>query len=328
MLSVTTYASQLQTISNIKSSQASYNQLTTQIATGVKSNDLSDYSGTEAGRLVNSRQQVDRLEAYNKAIDIVTPELKTYDLQLSRMDELASSALKALDGMNTYDADSAESITSTIDLALSDLTSLLNEKVGGRYLWSGSNYDQAPVSDLGDLPVLGTADAFTAVAEPDLPDYYRAAPGSDDKAWSEASFSPETGKTVTYGQVATDPAIQRLVYGLQLAKSALANAAAATDETAANAAWASFSDQATTELTAARSAVQGVSGQVSIDLAAVNDSRSANTTMINIFKDEEDNIVSIDTAEAGVKLTQVQLQLSATYSVVSSLADTSLVKYL
>lgn len=328
MLSVTTYASQLQTLTNIKRGQSAMNDLSNQVATGVKSNDLSDYSGTDAGRIVNSRQQVTRLEAYNKAIDIVTPELKAYNLQLSRMDKLASTVAEALQGQGTYDAGDESEIGSTIDAALSELTSLLNERLGGRYLWSGGNYDTAPVTDLGQLPDLAAADPFAETASPDLPDYYAAAPGSDATAWREASFSPEPGKTVAYGQVASDPAIQRLVYGLQMAKSAFAAASAAPDDAAAQTAWRTFRDQAVTELSGARTGLQGLTTEVAIDLTAVTDSGKANDAMINIFKDEEGGIVDIDTAEAGVKLTQIRNQLQATYSIVASLADTSLVKFL
>lgn len=328
MMSVTTYASQLQTLNNIKRNQSAASELSNQVATQVKSSDLSYYGGLDAGRILNSRQQVSKLEAYNKGIDIVTPELKAYNLQVSRMGDLAASVSKALQGQGTYDAADESEIGSMIDTALTELTSLLNERVGGRYLWSGGNYDAAPVGDLGNLPDLAAADPFAATASPALPDYYLAAPGSDEVAWHEASFSPEAGKTVTYGQVAADPAIQRLVYGLQMAKSAFAAASAAPDDASAKAAWTSFRSQALTELGGARKGLQSLGTEISIDLSSVTDSAKANDAMINIFKDEEGSIVDIDTAEAGVKLTQIQNQLQATYSIVASLADTSLVKFL
>ncbi|MFZ2872540.1 flagellin [Zavarzinia sp.] len=328
MMSVTTYASQLQTLNNIKRNQSAANELSNQVATQVKSGDLSYYGGLDAGRILNSRQQVSRLEAYNKGIDIVTPELKSYDLQVSRMDELASSVSKALQGQGTYDPEDESEIGTLIDTALTELTSLLNEKVGGRYLWSGGNYDAAPVGDLTGLPDLTAADPFAAATSPTLPDYYLAAPGSDDVAWHEASFSPEAGKTVTYGQVAADPAIQRLVYSLQMAKSAFAASAAAPDDATAKATWTTFRTQALSELDSARDGLKSLGTEISIDLSSVTDSAKANDTMINIFKDEEGGIVDIDTAEAGVKLTQIQNQLQATYSIVASLADTSLVKFL
>lgn len=131
MMSVTTYASQLQTLNNIKRNQSAASELSNQVATQVKSGDLSYYGGLDAGRILNSRQQVSKLEAYNKGIDIVTPELKAYDLQVSRMDELASSVAKALQGQGTYDPADESEIGSIIDTALTELTSLLNEKVGG-----------------------------------------------------------------------------------------------------------------------------------------------------------------------------------------------------
>ncbi|MFA5121682.1 flagellin [Zavarzinia sp.] len=328
MLSVTTYASQLQTLANIKRNQDSFAELSAQVATGEKSADLSTYGGTDARRVINADQQVSRLTAYNKAIDIVTPTVKEYSVQIDHMDDLASAIGTALSGANTFDKATANQLGTQIDNALRDLTSMLNEKNGNRYLWSGGNYDTAPVTDLTTLPDLATPAAFTPVTDPTLPDYYAAAPGTDASAWTEASFSPEVGKTVQYGQVASAEGIQQLIYGLQLAKSGLAAAAAAPDSASAETAYDSFREQAQSVLKGSRDGLKSLSTQVSLDLASITTSRDTNTAQINLFKDERGKITDIDTAEAGVKLNQVQIQLDATYQIVAKLTSTSLVNYL
>ncbi|MDD3445959.1 MAG: flagellin [Zavarzinia sp.] len=328
MLSVSTYASQLMTLTNIQRNQSDYDTLSRQVASGVKSSDLADYGAVDAGRLLTGQQEVQRLEAYNQGIDVVTPRLKAYDLQLSRMDDLSKMVADALSMQDSYDGAKLAEVGTLIDNTLKDLNALLNEQIDGRYLWAGGNYTTAPVADLSTLPILATPTAFAAVADPALPDYYAAAPGSDATAWVKASFSPETGKTVEFGQVASDPSIQEMIHALQLAKSGLDAAAAATDTDAAQAAYAAFRSQALTELTEAREGIQGLNAHVSYDLATLDDSAAANTAAINLFKDEKGKIVDIDTAEAGVALTRLKTQLEATYSITAQLAQTSLVNYL
>ena len=221
MLSVSTYASQLMTLTNIQRNQSDYDTLSRQVASGVKSSDLADYGAVDAGRLLTGQQEVQRLEAYNQGIDVVTPRLKAYDLQLSRMDDLSKMVADALSMQDSYDGAKLAEVGTLIDNTLKDLNALLNEQIDGRYLWAGGNYTTAPVADLSTLPILATPTAFAAVADPALPDYYAAAPGSDATAWVKASFSPETGKTVEFGQVASDPSIQEMIHALQLAKSGL-----------------------------------------------------------------------------------------------------------
>lgn len=328
MLSVSTYASQLTTLTNIQRNQNDFDRLARQVATGVKSEDLSDFSAVDAQRLLNGEKEVQRLEAYNKGIDIVTPRLKLYSQATDRMDTLAKTVLSAMTKIDSFDGAKQVELGTLVDNTLRDLNALLNDQVDGRYLWAGTNYTEAPVGDLTALPDLATPAAFTPVANPALPDYYAAAPGADANAWVETAFSPEAGKTVQYGQVAANPAIQELVNALRLVKSGLNAAAAAPDSATANTLFNSFRTEAQSQLTDARSGLTQLSSAISMDLASITDSAKANKAAINLFVDEQGKIVNIDTAEAGVKLNQVKNQLAATYQITASLTQTSLVNYL
>lgn len=333
MLSVSTYGTQLLTLASIKRNQADFNDLSQQLTTGVKSADLSAYGGTDAQRILDTNQEVTRREAYNKGIDIIMPQVKAYDLQLDRMEDLATLATTALSGQDSYDPADLVQLGTQIDNVLKDLTSLLNERVSSRYSWGGRAGDAPPVRDLSSLPALANADPFVAVGDPaggdyTLPDYATGAPGADQAAWTKGVFSPESGKTVEYGQVANDPAIQRLVHALRLAKSGIDAAANAADPAAAEAAFDAFREQAMSELSASTTQVRALRADVSTDLKSITDSRDANLAMVNLMKDERGQIVEIDKAEVGVKLTQVQTQLEATYRITSALNQTSLVNYL
>ncbi|TDP43349.1 flagellin [Zavarzinia compransoris] len=328
MLSVSTYASQLTTLANIQRNQSDFDRLSRQVATGVKSDDLSDFSAVDAQRLLNGDKEVQRLEAYNKGIDIVTPRLKLYSQQVERMDTLAKTVASALSGVDSYSGATQVQLGTLIDNTLRDLNALLNDRVDGRYLWAGGNYASQPVGDLTALPDLAAPAAFTPVADPALPDYYAAAPGSDANAWVEAGFSPEAGKSVEYGQVASAPAIQELINALRLVKSGLNAAAAAGSTAAAETAFAGFRTEALSQLTEARSGIKQMSSEIAMDLASITDSAKANKAAINLFVDEQGKIVNVDTAEAGVKLSQVKTQLEATYKITASLSQTSLVNYI
>jgi len=333
MLAVSSYGSQLLALASMKRNQVDFDTLSQQLATGVKSADLSAYGGTDAQRILDSHQEVTRRTAYNKGIDIVEPQLKAYDLQFGRMEDLANLAEKALGGQDSFDAVNVAQLGTQIDNVLRDLTSLLNERVAGQNVWGGRNSDTPPVTDLTTLPTLAAADPFVAVGDPaagdyTLPDYHAGAPGTDQAAWTKAVFSPETGKTVQYGQVANEPTIQRLVHALRLAKSGIEAAQAAATPDAAEAAFDSFRQQSINELSTSRSGLRALRADVSTDLKSIGDSRDANTAMINLMQDEHSNIVNVDKTEVAVKLTQVQAQLEATYKATAALTQTSLLKYL
>ena len=333
MLAVTSYGSQLLALASIKRNQVDFDTLSQQLATGVKSADLSAYGGTDAQRILDSDREVTRRTPYNKGIDIVEPQLKAYDLQLGRMDDLANLAAKALSGQDSYDADNVAQLATQIDNVLRDLTSLMNERLNGQNVWGGRNSDTPPVTDLTTLPSLATAAPFVAVGNPatgdyTLPDYHAGAPGADQAAWTKAVFSPETGKTVQYGQVANEPTIQRLVHALRLAKSGIDAAQAAATPAAAEAAFDSFRQLSIDELSSSRSGLRALRADVATDLKSISDSRDANTAMINLMQDEHSNIVNVDKTEVAVKLTQVQAQLEATYKATTALSQTSLLKYL
>ncbi len=333
MTAIATLALQQATLANIHRSQNSFVTLNEQLSSGVKSRDLADYRPADQGRLLDLRAETSRRTGYVKAIDLASPRLDAYNATLGRMGGIAKDIAGALAGQASYDAADKVALGTQIDNALNELTSLMNERLGDRYLYAGRNYDTAPVADLRSLgPVaLPVPPATARVTAPDLPPYHSGAqplPAADQAAWTTDRVAVADGRGVDAGLTANDPALQDLVQGLRLARAALDQAAAAPDAASADAAYQSYSAAARGTLTAAQDGIRALSARIATDQKAFSAARDLHQSAINLLGNAEEGITGVDPADIAVRLTAVQTQLEATYRVTASLANLSLVKFL
>ncbi len=138
-----------------------FNEVQKQIATGKKSDTFGGYAPV-ARTVINLRNEISRRESYMDSINVAQPRLVSSQTALGRMGTIMSDIQKtALTGAGTGPKDAAL-IRQQAQSALKEMTSLLNTKSDGQYVFAGSDSSNAPISS-NDL-MSGTPSLFTDIS--------------------------------------------------------------------------------------------------------------------------------------------------------------------
>lgn len=89
MTRISAYGSYVNTIRTLTNGQSSINDLSTQLNTGLKAQDIASY-GPQSQRLLDLRAELVRRNAYSQTIDQTTTRVKSYDTLLTRLSDVAS----------------------------------------------------------------------------------------------------------------------------------------------------------------------------------------------------------------------------------------------
>ena len=195
MTGISAIGLQLSTASLLQSQMTELDTLNQQLASGVKSSDLTDYSPSDAQNLLNYQNAITQRQSYLSSIDTVQARLSVYDSTMTDMESLTQTAQTLAAQNTTYSADTASEIQGQVGNYLTQIQDDLNQQVNGRYIYSGSRYNTAPVSNLSSSSTTVTY-PFTATTSPAVPSY--------DSSYVSGLNVSTTGQTVTFsGSVAT-----------------------------------------------------------------------------------------------------------------------------
>ncbi|MDR3423572.1 MAG: flagellin [Alphaproteobacteria bacterium] len=137
--------------STLQSEQSTLTQLTAQLSSEQKYQDLTDYTPGDARNLINLQATATQRQAYVSVITTVSNNLSVYDTTLTDLETIASQAQSLANNNPTYSAQTAPNIAAQATSFLNAVTVDLNQDVNGRYIYSGSRYTTAPVQDLAAL---------------------------------------------------------------------------------------------------------------------------------------------------------------------------------
>lgn len=136
-------------ISNLASalnqSQADTQQLTTQLASGVRVNSLSQ-DPIAAGQNVLLLNQIQRDDSFTQSSSVVTGRLQVADSALSSVISQLTQAISLATSANngTMNSSDVKSISSQISGILNEVTTLANTSYQGQYIFAGSKTSAAP----------------------------------------------------------------------------------------------------------------------------------------------------------------------------------------
>lgn len=160
-------------LSYIRDLRAKFDALQLQLGTGRKAQTYSGLGSRSSLDLI-LKQQRSQIAVYNQSIDVADLRLKTLDQVSTRLENLRIDAKAAIDPNNyrEYPNGRTESQISS-EILLRDFLSQLNGNVGGRYLFSGTALDRAPVAELdyilnGDANYAGLRQVTREYNEADL----------------------------------------------------------------------------------------------------------------------------------------------------------------
>ncbi len=321
---ITAITLQDQTLRLVKQGQATMALLQEQLSSGKKTTDLSNLSAPDTRNLLDLRANQSRRENYQSVIGTLTPRVQTTAASMEGMQTLISSIRQAINGANNGEAAVTAGLASQTKDALSQVDYYMNQKIDGRYVFSGNRYDTAPLVDLTTLAVPPTeAYPFVPVSPPAVPlydtDYDALNPTAAVAGASiKDSVAIDDGLNVTYGVTSTDPAFQKMIQGLRYAYAA--------SQDPAN--YDNYTAKASALLNDAQTAMRGVQATNAANQSLLKSVDQRHDTFISLMKSDQDDIQKIDTAEVAAKITTLQTQIEASYAATARITKLSILNYL
>lgn len=280
--------------------QTKYADINTQISSGLKSQ---SYKGIarDSQYLLAIESSSDKLNAYNADANTALATINTMYSTMGSIDDLANSILSDITAALGGNAVTPAVMQNQAQIGMNELESLLNLRIAGRYAFSGTDIDTAPVNlaDPGWVAQSAPSVANTS--------YYQ---GNS----SVMSVQVSETMTVDYGVTANNSGFEKLLRAYNLVYN---NPGSSPDLQEAS--------------TLVKTAIDEIANTRSVL------STHANTVQTQIDKNEQDKsyldslmstIKETDIPTASVQLTEIQGQLEAAYSASARLLNLSLVKYL
>jgi flagellar hook-associated protein 3 FlgL len=273
-----------------------------QISSGVKSLTYAGLS-PDVNRLVTLETAHARVEQYVTNNTLVASRLQTMEGNVAQLYDVATG-LKTLlvNALNNNNAD-ALALAQQADTQLQQVASLLNVKLGGRYLFSGSRTDTQPV-DVTQLP----ASYSIPTADGDAIAYYQG-----DSF--EFTVQADDALTVSYGVTASEGGFEKLIRAIDIVKKSPPSDRAALQHAL------DVVGQALTEIPDIRTKI----GAAQAILDQVNKRHSD----FQLYTERTiGEIQNIDTAEVMTRLQSDSTSLQASYMAINALSQLNLLNYL
>lgn len=316
-----------------------FQELQYQVSTGRKYSTLKEY-GTSASRILDLSNEVESREAYKKSIDLTELTGRAYDASLERMVEIMDDLVASTTPVSPIDPDWSRDNAVIADNLLLDFQVNLNLDIGGKFIYSGANFNSIPVNDLRSLltytpndigvpNVIETGDQIPehvvdsggANTVESYLTFHNGSPTLDPKANQVGSVTIADGQRIDYGINATDPAFQTAVEALIRFKSATQPGITTAERSA-------FLQEAAVLADNARNDIRHLQSENGIVLNELNNTKQLHTNFINISNNALTDITVADTAEAATKISTLQTIIQASYTTISRKAQLSLVNYL
>ncbi len=132
-------------LSDVQKSLQSINKLNTQLNTGKQINKVSD-NPYEAIKILNMQNEINDVERYNYNCDEITGWLDSTDDALDKIGNISSEIKVLITSISgSYGEDEIKAIKSEINEKVKQIGEALNTTYAGRFIFGGSNTDEAPV---------------------------------------------------------------------------------------------------------------------------------------------------------------------------------------
>ncbi len=274
-----------------------------QVSSGYKSTDYAGIAG-DSNRLVSMQAQLGRVTQYQTNNSLVSDRLTQMESNVAQVFDVVGSIktllVNALNGSTTTQDVNLSGQASTM---LDQVASLLNTQFDGRYLFSGTQTNTAPV-DLTQLPASYSVPSSAG----DASSYYQ---GNSTQLAVQASDT----LNVTYGATANEGGFEELIRGLDIARKAAPGDTAALQDALAAV------NQAEQDIPNIRTRI----GASESTLASINTMHGNFTTYT---QKSIGDIENVDVTEALTKVQNDSTGLQASYMTINSLSQLNLMNYL
>ncbi|MCL2468677.1 MAG: hypothetical protein FWF24_00370 [Alphaproteobacteria bacterium] len=321
--SISTRGIQLAVTRTLAGGQRQLTRLTQQLATGRYSDNMSDYSPSNAQNLLNFNNQINLQRGYLDVIGAIAPRMEVYELAMTGIESTVSSTMSTLVNYPIYNEAQNDALRAELRNALSQIEYYLNQRIGERFVFAGARFSTAPVADLNGLPILTISDTPTIVSPDEVPaydvDFDPLNPGLlVPEANTNESVNIDATRSLTYGFNSNEEAFQQIIMGLRLALAATYDPA-------------NYSDLMATAKDYLRDGLantRGLHAENASNMATMARTQDMIQRKVANLQTQVDNIEKVDIYEIGIKIVVLQAQLEASYSAVSSLINLTILDYL
>ncbi|RIY01884.1 flagellar hook-associated family protein [Aureimonas flava] len=309
--------------------------------------------GRLSGEAVQYHSQETSIQKMLDSNKLVTSRL---EVMSDTLDGVRTSAQSMMTTLTTLASDVGNSVAvksaqDTAASALSSMIGALNVNVTGQFLFAGAQTDQTPMQDAsskvaanfqGFLDALsadkGTTVTAATISAEDLKSYlsadghplgYKFDDSFDDESWADWSNASDTpivsriSKTETIeSSLSTDASAFRKI----AAAYSLMNSIGL--ENMSSAARKEVADAALSRINAGIDGTTALEAQVGTRLNRVSLADTTLATQKTLVQNAIDRLEGVDATEAGLRVTALETQLQASYTVTGRLQNLSLLNYL
>jgi flagellar hook-associated protein 3 FlgL len=299
---IASYASTSSLMAQALRLQSTYAKTNAQQSSGLKSEHYEGISG-EAKKLINLQTQFDSISAYSSVISSATSTMNSMQGALDNVSKMFTTILGQLTQLQggTAGGTSGPLTAAQVNSWRDELASLLNIKQGGQYVFGGSVTGTAPV-DLADIDYDPTADGT-------VPDtgYYQ---GDSELA----SVRANDHLRVSYGISADNPAFEKAFRALSLLAANPTDTATIT--------------QAHALMKEASAGAADLSGVLASKTAVLEQEANLHVATLDYLDTRITELREVDITQTAVQLAQLEAQLEASYSTLTTLMNLKLTDYL
>ena len=277
----------------------------TQVASGKRSQTFSGIA-EDSQRLLNAKADLAKSEQFMENITITEQRLDLMLFSVDRLDEIAREMRSLFQSVRNGDAVNVIDIPGIASQFRDQAVDILNAKDNERFLFAGGNTDTRPVNLANGTYTAPSPPAFDA--GPDV-GYYEG-----DNTLLSARI--DNNFVVQYGQLANADAFEKLIRSLD-------NIARMTFASPPTADQLAVVEAAVTELNraiennGANPTLQDIASEIALDQNLISAQRSKHQNVQVFLQNKIADIENIDTAEAVAKLNFEQVQLEASFQVIS-----------
>lgn len=296
---VSTASLHRQNLSDMQNMFSQLADLNKQISSGRIADNFADLNGS-VERISGLETRTRKAESYISSNDLIETRLNLMNQSIEQLQQVAQDFASSLTLRRNPAAERGFDFTQNAEATLTVIVSQLNINVEGRYLFSGSKTDTAPVATpVPNLVETGVADSG----------YYN---GDTVQLTARISDSFE----IQYGVTADDSAFQNLIAAV---KTGIAGDSADDD---------SILGEAVGLINAAIEDLAVTRAKVNSNILAVQDATDQHESLNLFWKEGLSDEIDTDIAAASIRVATNETILQATFQTFARLSELSLTRFL
>lgn len=297
---ISTSNNHLITIDSLNRRQSSLAEMQKQISSGIKYDSFAGVAlDGETRRVIGFESAVSRIETFQRNNKIMQVRLETMDKSVDNILDVNKEVIATITQERSANKETVP-LTQILKGALQRIEDQLNANASGRFLFSGSQTDQKPISSLQTSNLDGT----TPTAN-----YYQG-----DAVDLSQKISNDV--TIQYNVRADAPVFQKLIGAIHRAIAAEAN-----NDDASLAIAFDLANEAQSELTALRSTI-------GTNLKNIEEVETDNENFRTYFRNTLGDVTGTDVAETSIQLSLDQAILTASFQAFARISGLTLSNFL